>query len=169
MDTTKSSRWNVPRRIDRSEYYITVKQTVSQAMSVRTKDSDTVLATVILASLTNSYVEGSAGFTSRLVAVNVKDKSGRVVLFVFATNTNLKARRIRRLFRKRWAIETSYRMINKLFAKTTSKLYLIRIVLLPYNPAIHPLCNAELLLGQPNHSRLAKGVCCSGCHSCVHT
>jgi len=30
---------------------------------------------------------------------------------------------IRRMFRKRWAIETSYRMINQFLPKTTSKLY----------------------------------------------
>ena len=30
------------------------------------------------------------------------------------------------MFRKRWAIETSYRMINQLLPKTTSKLYSLR-------------------------------------------
>jgi len=304
VDTTKSSRWNVPRGIDRSEYYITVKDTISQAMSLRARNSDAVLGTVILASFTNSYVEGSAGFTSvsgqtvrnhlkkqdplelvrmnddvvmklrssgalskkcilaidthdimyygdpgaegivgtqpkkgshwaykfgsisvlvggegltlaavpvmhgeskvehvrmliehalslgirpkillldgaynsaevinylnstgmkyiiriaapidgirqgddfiyrtrghrrreeeqatfRLVAVNGKVRGGKVKLFVFATNTNLKPRRIRRLFRKRWGIETSYRMINKFLARTTSKLHALRIL-----------------------------------------
>lgn len=305
MCETKSSRWNVPRGIDRSEYYITVKDTISQAMSLQARNSGAVLGTVILASFTNSYVEGSAGFTSvsgqtvrnhlkkqdplelvrmnddvvmklrssgalsgkcilaidthdimyygdpgaegvvgtqpkkgshwaykfgsigvllggerltlaavpvmhgeprvehvkklieytlflgirpkivlldaaynsaevinylkgtglkyiiriaapidgirpgddfiyrtrghrrreeeqatfRLVAVNGRDKrSGKVGLFVFATNTSLKARRIRRLFRKRWGIETSYRMINKFLARTTSKLHTLRML-----------------------------------------
>jgi len=45
-------------------------------------------------------------------------------LLVFATNTDLKP--IRRMFRKRFAIETSYRMINQFFPKTTSKLYSLR-------------------------------------------
>jgi len=304
MDTLKSSRWNVPRAIDRSNYYISVKQTVAQAMDVRARNSDAIVGTVILASLTNSYVEGSADLTGalsgqtvrnhlkkqnpsslirmndslikellsigalsekcivaidthdimyyghpdthgvigtqpkkgshmaykfasisiishgekltlavtpvgyeprvehvktlvehtfslgirpkivlldgaynsaevinylngnkmkyvirisppievkhgddfiyrsrghrrkeeqqatfRLVAINSRDRrSGKVRLFVFATNTNLKPRMIRRLFRKRWAIETSYRMINKFLARTTSKLHSIRIL-----------------------------------------
>lgn len=303
MESTKSSRWKVPRGIDRSQYYITVKQTVCQAMSLHARNSDAVLVTTILASLTNSYVEGSARFASvsgqtvrnhlkrqnpsglvrvnddvvaklssagalskkcilaidthdimyygdagaegvigtqprrsshwaykfgsisiilegerltlaavpvmheprvkhvkkliehalllgirprivlldgaynsawvinylnstglkyiiriaapidgikpaddftytsrgnrrrkeeqatfRLVAVNERDRGGKVRLFVFATNTNLKPRRIRRLFRKRWGIETSYRMINKFLARTTSKLHALRIL-----------------------------------------
>ena len=64
--------------------------------------------------------------TFRMVAINGRDRSGKVRLFVFATNTDLKARMIRRLFRKRWGIETSYRMMNKFLAKTTSKLYTVR-------------------------------------------
>ena len=55
--------------------------------------------------------------------VTLKDEGK---LFVFATNTNLKPRKIRKLFRKRWGIETSYRMIRKFHAKTTSKLYRLR-------------------------------------------
>jgi putative transposase len=326
MITPKSSRWNVPRGIDRSAYYITVKQTVSQSMSVCARDSDSVLATVILASLTNSYVEGSAGFTSvsgqtvrnhlkrqdpsrfvrmsddvvmklrsagalskkkcilaidthdimyygdpdaegvtgtqhkkgthwaykfgsisvllggekltlaaipvmheprvehvkiliehvislgikpkivildgaynsagvinylnntgmkyiiriaaplksikpgddftyrtrgnrrrkeeqatfRLVAVKGRDRGGRVRLFVFATNTKLKARRIRRLFRKRWAIETSYRMINKFLARTTSKRHALRIL---YFYLAMLLYNLWVMLNYHEHSR----------------
>ncbi len=69
MDTLKSSRWNVPRGIDRSQYYITVKDTVSKALSLHhARNSDAILTTIILASLTNSYVEGSAGFTSAATA-----------------------------------------------------------------------------------------------------
>ena len=42
------------------------------------------------------------------------------------------------MFRKRWAIETSYRMINQFLPKTTSKLYSLRklyfyFVVLLYN------------------------------------
>ena len=51
------------RGIDRSEYYITVKKTVCQAMNLKARDKDAILRTVVLASVTNSYVEGSAGFT----------------------------------------------------------------------------------------------------------
>jgi len=59
--------------------------------------------------------------TVRIVAVKYKKE-----LLVFATNTDLKPKSIRRMFRKRWAIETSYRMINQFLPKTTSKLYSLR-------------------------------------------
>ena len=59
--------------------------------------------------------------TVRIVAVKCKNE-----LLVFATNTDLKPKAIRRIFRKRWAIETSYRMINQFLPKTTSKLYSLR-------------------------------------------
>ena len=57
-----------------------------------------------------------------------RDFHGKLKLFIFATNTSLKPRRIRRLFRKRWGIETSYRMIRKFLAKTTSRRYRIRLL-----------------------------------------
>jgi len=47
--------------------------------------------------------------TFRIVAVKCKKE-----LLVFATNTDIKPKAIRRMFRKRWAIDTSYRMINQL-------------------------------------------------------
>ena len=47
--------------------------------------------------------------TFRLVAINGRDRSGKVRLFVFATNTDLRPRRIRRLFRRRWGIESAPR------------------------------------------------------------
>ena len=59
--------------------------------------------------------------TVRIVAV--KDRNE---LLVFATNTDIKPKAIRRVFRKRWVIETSYRMINQFLPKTTSKLYSLR-------------------------------------------
>ena len=49
-------------------------------------------------------------------------------LFIFATNTLIKPERLRALFRKRWGIETSYRMVNKFLARMTSKLYGIRLL-----------------------------------------
>jgi IS4 transposase len=57
----------------------------------------------------------------RVVAVEHK---GRVL--VFATNTRFRRRKLHRLFRKRWGIETSYRVIGLFLAKTTSKLYAVR-------------------------------------------
>jgi len=67
MTTIKSSRLNVPWGIDRSQYYTTVKDTTSKAISLyHAKNSNDVLvsAVVILASLTNSYTEGSTGFST---------------------------------------------------------------------------------------------------------
>jgi hypothetical protein len=66
--------------------------------------------------------------TFRLVTLRGRDFHGKVKLFIFATNTSLKPRRIRRLFRKRWGIETSYRMIRKFLAKTTSRRYRVRLL-----------------------------------------
>jgi hypothetical protein len=76
--------------------------------------------------------------TYRIVALNGRDKGGNVRLFAFATNTKIKPARVRRLFRKRWGIETSYRMINKFLARTTSKLYSVKrlyfyLAILMYN------------------------------------
>jgi len=45
---------------------------------------------------------------------------------IYKTNTDLKPKAIRRMFRKRFAIETSYRMINQFLPKTMSKLYSLR-------------------------------------------
>ncbi|MDG6931114.1 MAG: transposase [Nitrososphaerota archaeon] len=64
--------------------------------------------------------------TFRVVAFNGKDKFGHTEFFVFATNTDLKPGQIRKMFRKRWAIETSYRMIGMFLPKTTSKVYNLR-------------------------------------------
>ena len=64
--------------------------------------------------------------TFRVVAFNGRDKFGHSELFIFATNTDLKPKMMRKMFRKRWAIETSYRMINQFLPKTTSKAYSLR-------------------------------------------
>jgi hypothetical protein len=66
--------------------------------------------------------------TFRLVTLMGRDFHGKLKLFIFATNTSLRPRRIRWLFRKRWGIETSYRMIRKFLAKTTSRRYRIRLL-----------------------------------------
>jgi len=44
--------------------------------------------------------------TFRVVAFNGGDKFGHLELFVFATSTDLKPKMTRKIFRKRWAIET---------------------------------------------------------------
>jgi len=49
-------------------------------------------------------------------------------LLAFATNTHISPERMRKLFKRRWGIETSYRMVNKFLAKTTSKIYSIRLL-----------------------------------------
>ena len=59
--------------------------------------------------------------TFRLVTVRQKRK-----LLIFATNTSFKAWWVRKTFRRRWGIETSYRLIGLFLAKTTSKRYGLR-------------------------------------------
>ncbi len=66
--------------------------------------------------------------TFRLVTFRGKDFHGKVKLFIFATNTSFKPLRIRQVFRKRWGIENSYRMIRKFLAKTTSRCYSARLL-----------------------------------------
>lgn len=59
--------------------------------------------------------------TFRLVTMRQSKK-----LLIFATNTVFKPRVLKKTFRRRWGIETSYRMIGLFLAKTTSKLYRVR-------------------------------------------
>jgi hypothetical protein len=47
--------------------------------------------------------------------------------YLLATNLDYKAQTILNLFKKRWGIETSYRMTNQFLIKTTSKKYVIRL------------------------------------------
>ena len=61
--------------------------------------------------------------TFRLVTVRQKGK-----LLIFATNTSFKRCWVRKTFRRRWGIETSYRMIGLFLAKTTSKRYGLRLL-----------------------------------------
>ena len=66
--------------------------------------------------------------TFRMVSVHGKDRGGKTVLYVFATDTSLPPASILRYFRKRWGIETGYRMIRKFLAKTTSRRYSARLL-----------------------------------------
>jgi hypothetical protein len=59
--------------------------------------------------------------TFRLVTVRQRGK-----LLIFGTNTSFKRSWVSRTFRKRWGVETSYRMIGLFLAKTTSKRYGLR-------------------------------------------
>jgi hypothetical protein len=61
--------------------------------------------------------------TFRLVTVRQKGK-----LLIFATNTLFRRRWVRKTFRRRWGIETSYRLIGLFLAKTTSRLYRLRVL-----------------------------------------
>ncbi len=65
--------------------------------------------------------------TFRVVAVNGVDRYGHSELFIFATNTDIKPNEIRKMFRKRWRIETSYRMINMFLPRSTSRIYSRRL------------------------------------------
>ncbi len=83
---TRTMRWSVPRGAERSRYYITVKETVSQAMHVGGRHSYAVICSVILASLSNSYVEGSAQFIGACTGQTVRnhlryqDPSGMILV-----------------------------------------------------------------------------------------
>jgi hypothetical protein len=61
--------------------------------------------------------------TFRLVTVRQGGK-----LLIFGTNTSFKRCRVRKTFRRRWGIETSYRLIGLFLAKTTSKRYRLRLL-----------------------------------------
>jgi len=75
---TRTMRWSVPRGPDRSRYYITVKETVSRAMHVGGRHSDAVICSIILASLSNSYVEGSARFIGACTSRTDRKKSPEI-------------------------------------------------------------------------------------------
>ena len=66
--------------------------------------------------------------TFRLVSIWGKDRRGKTMLYAFATNTTLPPISILRIFKKRWGIETGYRMIRKFLAKTTSRRRKIRLL-----------------------------------------
>ena len=59
----------------------------------------------------------------RVVAIR---QSGKII--VLATNTSLKPGVMGKTYRKRWGVETSYRMIGLFLAKTTSKRYRLRVL-----------------------------------------
>jgi len=75
---TRTMRWSVPRGAERSRYYITVKETVSQATHVGGRHSYAIICSVILASLSNSYVEGSAQFIGACTGQTVSKKSPEI-------------------------------------------------------------------------------------------
>ena len=50
------------------------------------------------------------------------------ILYVFATNMDISPEKLLKLYRKRWGIETGYRMIRKFLARTTSKRHNIRLL-----------------------------------------
>ena len=66
--------------------------------------------------------------TFRIVSIYGKDKGGKSVLYAFATNTPLPPLAMLKCFKKRWGIETGYRMIRKFLAKTTSRRRKIRLL-----------------------------------------
>ncbi len=88
----------------------------------------------------NTHRHRNKQATFRVVAFNGKDRYGHSELFIFATNTDMSPGKIRKVFRKRWMIETSYRMINSFLPRTTSKIYSVR-KLLHCSPHVQPLGN----------------------------
>ena len=65
--------------------------------------------------------------TFRMVSIYGHNKRRRI-LYVFATNTDTAPPNILKMYRKRWGIETGYRMIRKFLARTTSKRYNVRLL-----------------------------------------
>ena len=65
--------------------------------------------------------------TFRVVSVYGRSRKGWI-LYVFATNMDISPKDILKLYRKRWGIETGYRMIRKFLARTTSKRHSIRLL-----------------------------------------
>src|SRR5579875_2248263 len=80
---TRTMRWSVPRGIDRSRYYITVKKK-SLKRCMLEEGIAMQICSIILASLSNSYVEGSARFigmcTGQTVRIHLRyqDPSGMI-------------------------------------------------------------------------------------------
>lgn len=56
--------------------------------------------------------------TFRMVSIYGHSRKGKI-LYVFATNMDILPRKILKLFRKRWRIQTGYRMIRKFLVTTT--------------------------------------------------
>ena len=63
----------------------------------------------------------------RVVSIYGHSKKG-MMLYVFATNMDISPKKLLKLYRKRWGIETGYRMIRKFLARTTSKRHSIRLL-----------------------------------------
>ncbi len=63
----------------------------------------------------------------RVVSIYGHSKKGWT-LYVFATNMDISPKKLLKLYRKRWGIETGYRMIRKFLAKTTSRKHKIRLL-----------------------------------------
>ncbi|EQB73199.1 MAG: transposase IS4 family protein [Ferroplasma sp. Type II] len=63
----------------------------------------------------------------RIVSIYGHSKRG-TMLYVFATNMDISPKKLLKLYRKRWGIETGYRMIRKFLARTTSKKHDIRLL-----------------------------------------
>ena len=63
----------------------------------------------------------------RIVSIYGRGKKG-VILYIFATNADTPPLRVLKFFKKRWGIETGYRMIRKFLARTTTKIWRIRLM-----------------------------------------
>jgi putative transposase len=76
----------------------------------------------------NNYRIGTPQKNTLTNVVITYDKDGKKIAFITNLDVSrLTAHRIPQLYKKRWGIETSYRVINKFRPKTTSKNYIIRL------------------------------------------
>ena len=90
----------------------------------------------------------------RIVSVYGRNKKGKV-LYIFATNTVFQPREVLRFFKKRWGIETGYRMVRKFLAKTTSRRYNIRLLYFYFAILLY---NLWVLLNLKNGSKIIADV-----------
>ena len=63
----------------------------------------------------------------RVVSIYGHSRKGRM-LYIFATNMQVQPKYLLKLHRKRWGIETGYRMIRRFLARTTSKRLSVRLL-----------------------------------------
>ena len=79
----------------------------------------------------------------------------RSCTYIYATNTDLPSRDVLKFFKKRWGIETGYRMIRKFLAKTTSKRYSTRLLYFYFAILLY---NFWVLLNLRSHMRIIADV-----------
>jgi putative transposase len=88
----------------------------------------------------NNYRIGTTEKNTLTNVVITYDKDGKKIAFITNLDVSrLTAHRIPQLYKKRWGIETSYRVINRFRPKTTSKNYIIRLFYFFFSVCLYDL------------------------------